>query len=120
AGGVGQRRHGREEQRAEEGSEHARWPRSAAGPRTPPRRLPALPPTPTVRRMFEARVRVIYGGTDQMGVVYYANYLRYFELARSELIRAHGGSYVEMEASVLIRPVVGATGRYRAPASYEH
>jgi len=69
--------------------------------------------------MFEARVRVIYGDTDQMGVVYYANYLRYFELARSELFRAHGGSYREMEASGLMLPVVEATCRYLAPARYE-
>ena len=69
--------------------------------------------------MFEARVRVIYGDTDQMGVVYYANYLRYFELARSELFRAHGGSYVEMEASGLMLPVVEATCRYQAPARYD-
>ena len=69
--------------------------------------------------MFEARVRVIYGDTDQMGVVYYANYLRYFELARSEFFRAHGGSYVAMEASGLMLPVVEATCRYHAPARYD-
>jgi len=69
--------------------------------------------------MFQARVRVIYGDTDQMGVVYYANYLRYFELARSEFLRAHGKSYREMEAEGLSLPVVEATCRYLAPARYE-
>jgi len=69
--------------------------------------------------MFQARVRVIYGDTDQMGVVYYANYLRYFELARSEFLRAHGRSYREMEAEGLSLPVVEATCRYVAPARYE-
>jgi len=69
--------------------------------------------------MFQARVRVIYGDTDQMGVVYYANYLRYFELARSEFLRAHGRSYREMEAEGLNLPVVEATCRYVAPARYE-
>jgi len=69
--------------------------------------------------MFRARVRVIYGDTDQMGVVYYANYLRYFELARSEFLRAHGRSYREMEAEGLSLPVVEATCRYVAPARYE-
>jgi acyl-CoA thioester hydrolase len=69
--------------------------------------------------MFQARVRVIYGDTDQMGVVYYANYLRYFEFARSELLRAHGRSYREMEAEGLSLPVVEATCRYLAPARYE-
>jgi len=69
--------------------------------------------------MFQARVRVIYGDTDQMGVVYYANYLRYFEFARSELLRAEGRSYREMEAEGLSLPVVEATCRYMAPARYE-
>jgi acyl-CoA thioester hydrolase len=69
--------------------------------------------------MFQARVRVIYGDTDQMGVVYYANYLRYFELARSEFLRAHGKSYRQMEAEGLSLPVVEATCRYVAPARYE-
>ena len=69
--------------------------------------------------MFQARVRVIYGDTDQMGVVYYANYLRYFEFARSELLRAHGRSYRDMEAEGLSLPVVEATCRYVAPARYE-
>jgi acyl-CoA thioester hydrolase len=69
--------------------------------------------------MFQAQVRVIYGDTDQMGVVYYANYFRYFEFARSEFLRAHGGSYREMEAEGLSLPVVEATCRYQAPARYE-
>jgi acyl-CoA thioester hydrolase len=69
--------------------------------------------------MFQARVRVIYGDTDQMGVVYYANYLRYFELARSELLRAHGKSYREMEVEGFSLPVVEATCRYLAPARYD-
>src|SRR5262245_8085386 len=69
--------------------------------------------------MFEARVRVIYGDTDQMGVVYYAYYFRGFQRARSRLFRAHGGSYREMEASGLRLPVVEATCRYLAPAHYE-
>jgi len=51
--------------------------------------------------------------------VYYANYLRYFELARSELLRAHGKSYREMEAEGFSLPVVEATCRYVAPARYE-
>ena len=51
----------------------------------------------TPARVVEARLRVIYGDTDQMGVVYYANYLRYFELSRSEYFRACGGSYRDLE-----------------------
>ena len=69
--------------------------------------------------MFQARQRVIYGDTDQMGVVYYANYLRYFEHARNELFRAHGGTYRAFEAQGLMLPVVEATVSYRAPARYD-
>ena len=69
--------------------------------------------------MVEARIRVIYGDTDQMGVVYYANYLRYFELGRSEYLRAKGGSYRELEGQGLRLPVVEAVSRYKAPAKYE-
>jgi len=69
--------------------------------------------------MFEARQRVIYGDTDQMGVVYYANYLRYFEHARNELFRAHGGTYRAFEEQGLMLPVVEALVSYRAPARYD-
>lgn len=69
--------------------------------------------------MIEARVRVIYGDTDQMGVVYYANYLRYFELARSEFFRAIGGAYRDVEREGAFLPVVEAICRYKAPARYD-
>ncbi|MCC6337898.1 MAG: acyl-CoA thioesterase [Myxococcales bacterium] len=67
----------------------------------------------------EARLRVIYGDTDQMGVVYYANYLRYFEFSRSEYFRARGGNYVELERTGFGLPVVEAHCEYRAPARYD-
>jgi acyl-CoA thioester hydrolase len=69
--------------------------------------------------MVEARLRVIYGDTDQMGVVYYANYFRYFELARSEYFRALGGSYREMERDGFGLPVVEANCQYKSPARYD-
>ncbi|WP_375758579.1 acyl-CoA thioesterase [Corallococcus exercitus] len=69
--------------------------------------------------MVEARLRVIYGDTDQMGVVYYANYFRYFEFARSEFFRAHGGSYRELESTGLLLPVVEASAHYKASARYD-
>ncbi len=78
--------------------------------------MAALTPT---GRVVEARTRVIYGDTDQMGVVYYANYLRYFELARSDFFRALGGSYVELEQRGFALPVIEAGARYRAPAKYD-
>jgi acyl-CoA thioester hydrolase len=64
-------------------------------------------------------VQVIFGDTDQMGVVYYANYLRYFEGARAAYLRHSGRSYKEIEARGLALPVVEANCRYRRPAHYE-
>ncbi|SRR6266540_3474583 len=67
-----------------------------------------------------ARVRVIYGDTDQMGMVYYGNYLRYFEVARNELLRASGVAYRRFEETHrLMLPVVEASIRYRRPARYD-
>ena len=69
--------------------------------------------------MNEARLRVIYGDTDQMGVVYYANYFRYFEFARSEYFRSRGGSYRDLEREGSLLPVVEAHCDYKASARYD-
>jgi acyl-CoA thioester hydrolase len=69
--------------------------------------------------MVEARIRVIYGDTDQMGVVYHANYFRYFELSRMELFHSRGGSYREMEREGLMLPIVEVAASYKSPARYE-
>ncbi len=67
-----------------------------------------------------ARIRVIYGDTDQMGFVYYANYLRYFEVARNEYLRSAGQTYRAFEASAgLFLPVVEAEAKYHRPARYD-
>jgi acyl-CoA thioester hydrolase len=63
--------------------------------------------------------RVIYGDTDQMGVVYYANYLRWFERGRCELLRQIGVPYGEIEARGVHFPVVQAHCRYARPARYD-
>jgi acyl-CoA thioester hydrolase len=70
--------------------------------------------------MVTIQLRVIYGDTDQMGVVYYANYLRYFEAARNEFIRAKGLRYRDFEQQHgLILPVTEAHVSYRTPARYD-
>ncbi len=69
--------------------------------------------------MVEARLRVIYGDTDQMGVVYHANYFRYFEFSRMEFFRVRGGSYREMESAGFMLPVVEVSCQYKAPARYD-
>lgn len=65
-------------------------------------------------------VRVRYAETDQMGVVYYANYLVWFEIGRVEFIRQLGFDYKKMETDDdVMLPVVEATCRYKAPAVYD-
>ncbi|NNK14438.1 MAG: acyl-CoA thioesterase, partial [Desulfofustis sp.] len=69
--------------------------------------------------VFTTQYRVLYGDTDAGGVVYYANYLRYFELGRTELMRSHVCSYKEIEALGMILPVTETYARYKAPAFYD-
>jgi acyl-CoA thioester hydrolase len=84
------------------------------------RALPPQTPFASFRGpMVPLELRVIYGDTDQMGVVYYANYLRYFEAGRGEFLRSHGHNYLEIEASGITMPVVEAHVRYRASARYD-
>src|ERR1700734_3879800 len=65
-------------------------------------------------------VRVRYAETDQMGIVYYANYLVWFELGRVELLRSLGLAYSQLEKEhECILPVVSASCRYRSPARYD-
>jgi len=63
--------------------------------------------------------QIIFGDTDQMGVVYYANYLRFFEGARASYWRALGRSYKDLEDAQIAMPVVEAHCTYRRPARYE-
>jgi acyl-CoA thioester hydrolase len=63
--------------------------------------------------------RVIYGDTDQMGVVYYANYLRWFERGRGELLRASGIPYLAIERRGMHFPVAELSCRYFRPAHYD-
>jgi acyl-CoA thioester hydrolase len=66
------------------------------------------------------QVRVRYAETDQMGIVYYANYLVWFELGRVELLRSLGLAYSKLEADHgCILPVIEARCRYRSPARYD-
>lgn len=63
--------------------------------------------------------RVIYGDTDNMGVVYYANYLRWFEIGRTELFRSLGFTYRAMEAEGIFLPVSEVHCKFIAPAQYD-
>jgi acyl-CoA thioester hydrolase len=66
-----------------------------------------------------SRLRVRYAETDKMGVVYYANYLVWFEVARAELLRSLGWSYREMEIAGISLPVIEAHCTYLRPARYD-
>ncbi len=72
------------------------------------------------RAIGETRIRVRYAETDQMGVVYYSNYLVWFEVGRVELLRELGFEYRRMEAEDdCLIPVVEANCRYKSPARYD-
>ncbi len=64
-------------------------------------------------------IRVIFGDTDQMGIVYYGNYMRFFESARAHYWRALGRSYQDLVAWGVAMPVVEAHCNYKRPAHYE-
>ncbi|MBM7837772.1 acyl-CoA thioester hydrolase [Alkalihalobacillus xiaoxiensis] len=59
-----------------------------------------------------------YADTDMMGVVYHANYLKYFELGRTAFIEAAGYSYVQMEEEGYFAPVYDAYAKYKQPLKY--
>jgi len=75
--------------------------------------------TDTNQLWFKTQTRVLYADTDASGVVYHANYLKYFEIARSEILRDFGTAYREMEADSIYHPIVHVELDYRFPARYD-
>lgn len=69
--------------------------------------------------VFVHEHRVRYQETDQMGVVYHANYLNWFEVGRTEWIRAAGLPYAELERRGLLLPVTELHIQYASPARYD-
>ena len=74
-------------------------------------------PEPTKEHILEIRVR--YDECDPMGFLHHSNYLKYFEIARTDLYRANGGSYRDFEENGLFVVVVRVDCRYRIPARYD-
>ena len=68
---------------------------------------------------FDFPHRVTYAETDKMGFVYYGNFFVYFEIGRTELIRASGTAYQELEEMGYFLPVTEASCRYKSPARYD-
>ena len=70
--------------------------------------------------MAKTEIRVTYGDTDQMGVVYYGNYLRFFEAARSDFLREKGARWRDVESRHgVYLPVIEAKVNYKRPAFYD-
>jgi acyl-CoA thioester hydrolase len=71
--------------------------------------------------MLQSRteVAVRYAETDMMGIVYHGNYMPWLEIGRTELLRAHGLPYRELEAAGYRLPVLEVNVRYRRPALYD-
>lgn len=68
---------------------------------------------------FETTFRVMYADTDQMGVMHHGSYVKYLEVARTELMRACGMAYAEMEKSGVISPILDMHIKYIKPALYD-
>ena len=70
-------------------------------------------------KSFETNIRVEYHHTDQMGIVHHSNYVKFFEVARTEWLRAAGLTYKEMERRGVMMPIVEVNIKYRQPAYYD-
>ncbi len=69
-------------------------------------------------KINKIELRVYYADTDHEGVVYYANYLRWFEIGRTEILRQHGYDYLDIEKKDIIVPVVEVKCNYYDSAKY--
>ena len=67
----------------------------------------------------KTKYRVLYADTDMMGVVYYGNYGRLYEMGRTEMIREMGLPYINLENSGIIMPVFSVEAKYRKVIKYD-
>ncbi|TBV26963.1 MULTISPECIES: acyl-CoA thioesterase [Flavobacteriaceae] len=67
----------------------------------------------------ENQIRVRYGETDQMGVVYHGNYAQYFEIGRTEWLRKLGVTYKQMEEDGVMLPVISLNVKFKKSAYYD-
>jgi acyl-CoA thioester hydrolase len=82
--------------------------------------MPAVPADGRfIMAEHKTQIRVIYADTDAMGVVYHTNYIKWFEVGRSELLRSLGYPYVRMEEEGVLLPVAECSCKYRSPAVYD-
>ncbi len=76
-------------------------------------------PDPTPVLIAQTSIRVRYADTDQMHFVYNGKYLEYFEVGRTEMLRALGLPYAKLEENGIMLPLVDSYCRYHAPARYD-
>lgn len=89
-------------------------------PKAAERRTPAAPAPARKPKFHEFQVRVTYADTDKAGIIYYANYLKYLEQGRTELLRSLGVRYRDLEVQrKLFLPAVSANCEYLAPSRYD-
>jgi len=69
--------------------------------------------------IYETKIRVRYGETDQMGYMYYGNYAQFYEVGRVEMLRSLGMTYRSMEESGVMLPVLEMRCKYLKPALYD-
>ena len=68
---------------------------------------------------IETQIRVRYAETDRMGLLHHANYAVYFEIGRTELLRARGETYRDVEDAGFFLVIVGLECKFRKPARYD-
>jgi len=72
-----------------------------------------------MKRLFRTEIRAYYADTDAMGVVYHTNYIRWFEIGRTELLHELGFPYSKLEKIPLMMPLAHVYCEYKKPAFYD-
>ena len=70
-------------------------------------------------RIYRTEIRVPYADTDSMGIVYHTNYIKYFEIGRTEYLREAGYPYARLESEGIWLPVASVYCEYKSPAKYD-
>lgn len=69
--------------------------------------------------IYETKIRTRYAETDQMGIIYHANYFTWFEIGRTEFFRSLGMDYRELENRDVLLPVIDVGCKYKVSAKYD-
>lgn len=81
--------------------------------------MKAVPRSGAARAVTSSSIRVRYAETDQMGIAHHAEYFAWFEVGRTDLLRAHGLTYRDLEKRGIHFPVIGTEARFLRPAYYD-